>query len=65
MRIKQLMESMGEERDVCAAIIYSRDVALQRGLSDDEVKDFERIGRRLENKEIAMPADRAELASNL
>lgn len=57
MRIERLMETTGEERDVCAAVVYTRDAARGFGLSDKEWEDFERIGRRLVNGEIVMPAD--------
>ena len=58
MRIDQLMESTGEERDVCAAIVYARDAALGREFSDQEAKDADRIAARLESREIILPADK-------
>jgi len=59
MRIEQLMESIGEERDVCAAIIYARDASLGRSFSGNEAKDADRIAARLEGREIILPADRS------
>jgi hypothetical protein len=58
MRIEQLMESTGAERDICAAIVYARDVLLNRPFSDEEAKDAGRIRVRLENGEITLLADR-------
>ena len=58
LRIKYLMERIGAERDVCAAIVYARDCALDRQFSEEEVKDAERITKRLEKREITLPADR-------
>lgn len=58
IRIEHLMESTGEERDICAAIIYLRDTLLHRNLSEDEMKDFERIGESLKKGEIILPVDR-------
>jgi hypothetical protein len=59
MRIEQLMESIGEERDVCAAIIYARDASLGRSFSYSETIDADRIRVRLERREIILPTDRS------
>ena len=59
MRIEELMERTGEERDVCAAIVYTRDRALGREFSYSESVDAQRIAKRLEDKEITLPADRS------
>jgi len=57
MRIEKLMRDTGEERDVCAAIVYARDAP--RGLlSEEEWKDADRIRNRLIKDEMTMPADR-------
>jgi hypothetical protein len=58
IRIDQLMESTGEERDICAAIIYARDASLGRPLTCSENIDADRIRKRLEMREIILPADR-------
>jgi hypothetical protein len=58
MRIDKLIEETGEERDVCAAIIYARDQSLGREFSCSESADAQRIVKRLENKEITLPAGR-------
>ena len=57
MRVERLMKSTGEERDICAAIVYTRD-ALRGFLSEEEWKDFDRIENRLIRGEVTMPADR-------
>jgi len=59
MRIEQLMESIGEERDVCAAIIYARDASLGRSFTYSESIDAGRIRTRLEKGEITLPTDRS------
>ena len=57
VRIERLMRVTGEERDICAAIVYVRDAP--RGfLSEGEWEDFDRIKNRLVKGEITMPADR-------
>jgi len=58
MRIERLMELIGEERDICAAIIYGRDFAKGFRPSEWEYNDFKRICQRVEKGEIIMPADR-------
>ena len=58
IRIEELMERTGEERDVCAAIVYARDRALGRGFSYSESVDAQRLAKRLENEEITLPAGR-------
>lgn len=58
VRIDRLVSSLGEERDVCAAIVYTRDAQDNYQLSDEELADFTRIGDRLKNGEITLPADR-------
>jgi len=57
IRIERLMTSLGEERDICAAIVYSRD-GPRNFLSKEEWQDFDRIKNRLVSGEITMPADR-------
>lgn len=58
LRIERLMESTGEERDICAAIVYSQNLSLGRSLLGEEVDDAGRIARRLERGEITLPVDR-------
>jgi len=57
MRIERLMKSTGEERDICAAIVYVRD-GPRHFLSEEEWEDFDRIMNRVVRNEITMPADR-------
>ena len=54
MRIEHLMKTTSYERDVCAAVIYTRDAALGRNLSSDETADANRVRRRLEKGEIVL-----------
>jgi len=58
LRIEQLIETTGEERDVCATIVYARDSLLGRCFSEEEAKDADRVRVRLENGEITLPAMR-------
>lgn len=57
MRIEKLMRGTGEERDICAAIVYYRD-ASRNLLTGEELKDFYRIGDRLVRGEIILPVDK-------
>lgn len=57
MRIGRLMNKEGLERDVAAAIVYYRDSTL---LSNDELKDFNRICDRLKKGNLTMPADKVK-----
>lgn len=58
MRIEKLMKDTGEDRDVCALIVYSRDVMRGIELSDEEGRDALRLRRLLEAGRITLPADR-------
>jgi len=60
MRIEKLMGTLGEERDICAAIVYHRDLDLGRWIAEEEYEDFKRICGRLERNEITLPADKRE-----
>lgn len=58
MRIEKLMRDLGEERDICAAIVYTRDATWSIWLSEEEKQDALRIKDRLIRGKITMPADR-------
>ncbi len=57
-RIGHLEKLIHEERDICAAIVYSRDMLRGFHLSTRETIDLTRINQRLTRGEIVMPADR-------
>lgn len=54
-RIEHLMKVTKWDRDVCAAIVYSRDKALGRTFSDSESTDAHRIAERFDKGEITLP----------
>ena len=58
MRIEKLIKDTGEDRDVCAAVVYSRDVMRGIELSDEEGRDALRLRKLLELGKLTMPADR-------
>lgn len=58
-RINHLMEETGEVREVCAAVIYSRDAKrVPFTFTDDEKKETTKLLYMLEHNRIRMPADR-------
>lgn len=59
MRIEKLMRNTGEDREVCALIVYSRDAIRGIELSNEEGRDALRLWGLLEQGEITMPANRS------
>lgn len=59
IRIKVLMDSIEEEYDIAAAIVYYRDLSRGMWLEEGELNDFRRIAGRLKRGEIILPADRS------
>lgn len=59
-RIKHLQEDTGEQRDFCAAVVYSRDSARHMGFTftDAEKEDAVRIASLLEQGRIRCPSER-------